>query len=96
MQTAHDKGQVSSASHWAEGHELEDKHAVGGIVGFCLNLSEYPVRLRSGDYGNILPEARQASLNKTDSEVSAPLLVTVVKSEDVNNYLSQVINQLYC
>lgn len=36
-------------------------------MGFFLNLSEYPVRLRSGDYGNTFPEAKQASLSMTDS-----------------------------
>lgn len=54
------------------------------------------MRLKSGDDGDILPEARQASLSKTDSEVSALVLMTLVRSEDVNNYLSQVISQLYC
>jgi hypothetical protein len=39
---------------------------------FCLHLSEYPVRLRSGDYGNTLPEARQALLARvTEKQVAA-------------------------
>lgn len=69
--------------------EWEGKHVLGRIGEFWQNLSECLVILRSLDY----VQARQASLSKTDSKISALVLATLLKSEDINNYLPQVINQ---
>lgn len=74
---------------------LESKHALGGIVGFCLSLSEYPVRLRSGDYGNTLPRGKAVFLARL-TQIRALVLATLVKFEGVNIDLPQVINQPRC
>ena len=90
VQSTDDKSTVQwSQSLQQRNTEREGKHVVGRIGEFWQNLSECLVILRSLDY----VQARQASLSKTDSKISALVLATLLKSEDINNYLPQVINQ---
>lgn len=85
----------SGASHSGRGHRS------GGHTRSLRNCGFLPdqlwkSRVWSGDYANILPGTRQASLSKIDSEGRALVLATLVKSEDGKNYLPQIINQLCC